>query len=1084
MKNSLFQLLLWGSLFLIPFSEAKASHVSGGDIAYECVGPNTFLITLNLYRDCSGISIGTTQTLSFNSTCGGTFTQVANQTFMQEVSQLCPAEIPNSECNTPGSGLPGMEHYQYQTTVTLSPVCNTWTVSWSVCCRNTTTNVTGSPSPYFEATLNTATNPCNNSPVFTAQPIPYVCLGQPVNYNYGVVEPDGDNMVFSLIDARSAAATPVPYNPPYSGTDPITGITINPATGEIAFTPTVLGNFIVVVLCEEYDGAGNLLGTVMRDIQFVVQNCTNTIPDPPPGGITGLTGSGVQTGPNQIQMCEGDNVCFDMVFSDADAGDSLFVTSDSLNAVLPGAVMTITGVNPVTVNICWTAPAGSGGLHPLAMEILDNACPIPGLNSYTIEINVINSTYAGFDETICLGQGVQLFASGGSVFQWTVLSGDPMNVGVNFSDDQIQDPIANPAVTTTYIVTSNLSGGCVNTDTITVNVVPDFTYVINQSASATCLFDDIQIEAIVAPGGPGFTYQWTPATDLSDPNIWNPVLSPTAPGTFTYYLTITSPDGCVKQDSINVTVTNGVTPVVTAWASDDTVCGITMPTVWLEAQIDTTLTSAGINDDFDPGIDGTMWSTISNGTANNNCGANSGANALHFDSSTGDRSAETVPFNTAPCTTVDFCLFVGNNSSGGAPCENADGVSGEDIELQYSNDLGVTWITMQVFLADDWDNTGPYNNTWQCFSLPIPAAAMTGSTMFRWIQPQYSACVGCDNWSLDDVAINCSSAGNYTYDWTATGTGTVSDPTIWNPTTIPSWTTTYTVVVIDTVGGCSDTASVTVVDVCPPCSPADPSGIDISCYNGNDGELTATPNGFAPPYNMYFLNSAGDTIASYLGTTATQTMTNLMSDTYTIVTVDTNGCVMDTTFFLDQPVAGDPTAEFHFGPQPTNISNPEISFTNTSWASSAFTSYWDFAGLGTSTDENPDFSFPYDEPGTYDVMLVVTNANGCIDTVYHTVIINGEIFIYVPNAFTPDNDGLNDFFGPVGDGISMDGYEFQIFNRWGELIFSADRPGIFWDGSYKGMELVPEGVYVWKLIAKDIWEGEVQEYIGHVTVVR
>jgi gliding motility-associated-like protein len=71
--------------------------------------------------------------------------------------------------------------------------------------------------------------------------------------------------------------------------------------------------------------------------------------------------------------------------------------------------------------------------------------------------------------------------------------------------------------------------------------------------------------------------------------------------------------------------------------------------------------------------------------------------------------------------------------------------------------------------------------------------------------------------------------------------------------------------------------------------------------------------------------------------------------------------------------------------------------------------------------------------------------------------------LYVPNAFTPNGDGLNDTFACVGEGITE--FDLQIFNRWGELIFESNDMKVQWDGSYKN-EVAPIGVYVYKIIAK------------------
>ncbi len=118
-------------LIVIP-NFSQASHISGGDITYECIGPNQYFITLKLFRDCSGISMSSTSSIVFTNSCGltnptltlnlqdpatnancaGTVASCAT-----EISQLCPTQISNSTCN--GGTLPGMQLYTYTGVVTL-----------------------------------------------------------------------------------------------------------------------------------------------------------------------------------------------------------------------------------------------------------------------------------------------------------------------------------------------------------------------------------------------------------------------------------------------------------------------------------------------------------------------------------------------------------------------------------------------------------------------------------------------------------------------------------------------------------------------------------------------------------------------------------------------------------------------------------------------------------------------------------------------------------------------------------------------------------------------------------------------------
>lgn len=557
-------------LCLLFISQAKASHIAGGDLSYVCLGGNQYRINLNLFADCFGVDPGTSHIIDFTSPCGGTtsITVTLLNSGGTEISQLCATQINNSTCNN--GTLPGMRVFHYTGTVTLAP-CDSWTMSWDLCCRNAavlnlvTPDVYGS---YIEATLNSATAACNNSPSFNAQPIPYVCLGQQVNYSYGVVETDGDSLYYSLIGARDAGPTALAYSGGYSATSPLPGITINSSTGMITFTPTQQGNFVVVVLVEEYDSNGNLIGKVMRDIQFIVQTCSNSVPDPSAGAITGMTGTAVQSGPFSIEMCEQADFTFSTTFSDPNPGDNLTLTSN-IASVLPGATVTTSGTNPLTATVSWTAPTGTANTNTtFSLTINDGACPVPGQQTFVYDIEVQPRTTAGPDRIICGSQAAALNALGGTSFNWSVISGRPIIIGTNFSCNSCPDPLANPDSTTTYEVTSDLNG-CVNKDTVTVIVVPDFSFVTTESTATLCMQQTVQLDITGSPAGT-YLYSWSPSANLNNTTIQNPVATLNNAGTYPFYVNITSPFGCQKKD----TITAVVQPFIRTTARGDTIlCG-------------------------------------------------------------------------------------------------------------------------------------------------------------------------------------------------------------------------------------------------------------------------------------------------------------------------------------------------------------------------------------------------------------------------------------------------------------------------------------------------------------------------------
>lgn len=382
---------------------ARGTHMSGGEIYWEHLGGNQYRITLTIYRDCAGIQLDNNYDLDITSPCGSTTLHVTTPGGV-ELSQLCDLQLPNSTCN--GGSLPGIQQYVYTGVVNLPP-CDSWTISWTEIYRNNAIvnlQAPGTLEMYIEGVLNNAEGPANDSPQFTNTAIPYICLGYPISYSYGAFDPEGDSLSYEFIGARVGGANPIAYVPPFTGAEPITGITLDPATGLVNFTLNQAGNWVVVVQVNEYDSLGNLIGTIMRDMQFVAYPCSNVPPDASTGTVTNMSGGAVQTAPYAVQVCESGDFCFDMVISDANTNNVLEATTNITNN-LPGATFSYTGTNPITCHVCWNAGPGTAGFYPFIVNVNDGACPIVAFQTYVYAIEVIEGLFVDVvttDET-CAG---------------------------------------------------------------------------------------------------------------------------------------------------------------------------------------------------------------------------------------------------------------------------------------------------------------------------------------------------------------------------------------------------------------------------------------------------------------------------------------------------------------------------------------------------------------------------------------------------------------------------------------------------------------------------------------------------------
>lgn len=123
----------------------------------------------------------------------------------------------------------------------------------------------------------------------------------------------------------------------------------------------------------------------------------------------------------------------------------------------------------------------------------------------------------------------------------------------------------------------------------------------------------------------------------------------------------------------------------------------------------------------------------------------------------------------------------------------------------------------------------------------------------------------------------------------------------------------------------------------------------------------------------------------------------------------------------------------------------------------------------------------YDENLNIYRVVALRNQNNLIESVSNAVVVEKPYALYSPNAFSPDGDGINDFFKISGQGI-ID-YQIEIFNRWGQMVYKSLDLGKGWDGTFKGKNL-PTGTYVYKI--KSSKYGVEQKLVknGSVALVR
>ncbi|MBK9254176.1 MAG: gliding motility-associated C-terminal domain-containing protein [Saprospiraceae bacterium] len=207
---------------------------------------------------------------------------------------------------------------------------------------------------------------------------------------------------------------------------------------------------------------------------------------------------------------------------------------------------------------------------------------------------------------------------------------------------------------------------------------------------------------------------------------------------------------------------------------------------------------------------------------------------------------------------------------------------------------------------------------------------------------------------------------------------------------------------------------------------------------------------------------------------------NIGTYTVSLEVISPIGCKTSKVFPDLITIVPSPIAGFSYSPEDVSIFNNTLTFNDES--QDAVSWLWNFGNLGAAFIQNPQFTFR--DTGVYEVQQVVLHRSGCTDTAYATIDVRPVVNVFLPNAFTPNNDGLNDEFRPVGvfDGIRS--YKLAVWNRWGERIFETEDFREGWNGQLRNSgSNSPPGVYAWILEYINP-RGEIKNEKGSVTLIR
>jgi gliding motility-associated-like protein len=306
-------------------------------------------------------------------------------------------------------------------------------------------------------------------------------------------------------------------------------------------------------------------------------------------------------------------------------------------------------------------------------------------------------------------------------------------------------------------------------------------------------------------------------------------------------------------------------------------------------------------------------------------------------------------------------------------------------------------------------------------------------------------------------------AGDFTYLWNTNETNKLITPQILSSKE-------FEVVATDKCGSeISDKVNVTLTY---PELVAD-GGNDFSVCVGDEIELKASANGGIPrkngeSYTYFWDGNFGKDYLTKVGRSADFILS--VYDSCNIVPA------LDTVSIT----ANQPTANFEINnsiPEPNeDITLIDLSSGATSWVYST----GDGRVIPEDNGQNPVFQ--YTDEGDYVITQRVYDVNGCSDSLSKLIKIQPPLYYYLPNSFTPNGDFINDVF--VGKGVGIIDFSMQIFDRWGNIVFTSNDPNVGWDGIGPFGSEMPQGVYVVKYSAKGYNDNKTYDYVQTVVLIR
>jgi len=758
------------------------------------------------------------------------------------------------------------------------------------------------------------------------------------------------------------------------------------------------------------------------------------------------------------------------------------------------ATLTITPLISTSYIVTGTSAAGCVNKDTIAVTV----APLPSV--------AITSVV----DSLCAGDSIQLQGTGATNYSWTILG----NATVISTQSQIT---VAPNTNTSYVIQGTDANLCSNKDTlqIRVNPAPTVTAILGNTSvcpgvsgvsywvpgsntNSTYSWSISNGTIISGQGNDSITTAWDSSatgfltvletTDrgcvsdsISLPVSVNIILTPPAPaGQNTYcsdqaigvnYQTPSTP-GSIYNWFIqggNIVAGNGSNSVTVDW----TITGVGSGKIWYE-ETSTTIDTIcfGVSDTLFVSISPSPQTSAINGTTTfcfgdtavfnvTNTGGStyawnsvnstiisggiSNAVSVAMTAGSGPASLTVIETNTFGCTgqAVNLPLLI-NALPIASAGSNVTICNGDTIQLNGSGGTIYSWSPATGLDNPNINNPNANPNTTTNYTVTVTDnnACSKDAQVTITVNPLPVVSAGNAVAICLGKSVTLNATGASSYNWTpAAG---LDNPASASPVASPGATTTYTVTGTD-ANNCSSSASIQVT-VNP--LPVAVASADTSICNSTSITLNASG---AQSYSWTPTTGLSNPLI------ANPDASPSTSTTYTVTITDGNGCTDTEDVLVD--VNPQPKSDFDIDPSKTigNCQGVTATFVNNS--TNALSYLWDLGFAFTTTDDEPTHTFQFG--GNATIRLISYN-NFCTDTLYKTFQMPtvGDFLKNLPNAFTPNNDGINDCFNLGNQNEFYGCSNWTILNRWGEEIYQSKSPGDCWNGKREsdGSEM-PAGTY-------------------------